>query len=140
MRGEDTKQSSMLMLMSPEARVPATHPLRAIKKLADAGLAELSPVFDEMYSAIGRPSGPSGSMIASAPAYVRGPGQLSKLHPLRCPDAIRNGVSDDLPTVKTRRNHSGAGAPTTHIANVPRPSRRTSEPCCDHSPVTTVLS
>jgi hypothetical protein len=33
--GEDKKQSSMLVLMSPETRVPQTHPLRAIKKLAD---------------------------------------------------------------------------------------------------------
>jgi hypothetical protein len=58
MRGENTKQSSMLMLMSPETRVPATHPLRGIKKLADAALGELSAVFDEMYSSIGRPSIP----------------------------------------------------------------------------------
>ncbi|MGH7434696.1 MAG: hypothetical protein ACRENE_03400 [Polyangiaceae bacterium] len=36
MRGENAKQSSMLMLMSPETRVPATHPLRAIKKLPRA--------------------------------------------------------------------------------------------------------
>ncbi len=65
MRGEDTKQSSMLMLMSPETRVPATHPLRAIKKLADAGLAELSPVFDEMYSSVGRPSIPPERLLKS---------------------------------------------------------------------------
>ena len=42
MRGEDKKQSSMLMLMSPETGVPQTHPLRAIKKLADEALAKLS--------------------------------------------------------------------------------------------------
>jgi hypothetical protein len=40
MRGENTKQSWMLMLMSPETRVPTTHPVRAIKKLADAALGE----------------------------------------------------------------------------------------------------
>ena len=50
MRGEDKKQSSMLVLMSPETRVPQTHPLRAIKKLADEALATLSPVFDAMYA------------------------------------------------------------------------------------------
>lgn len=38
MRGEDKKQSSMLVLMSPESRVPQTHPLRVIKKLADEAL------------------------------------------------------------------------------------------------------
>jgi transposase len=56
MRGSDTKQSSMLCLISPEARVPSEHPLRAIKKLADEALKTLSPVFDEMYAATGRPS------------------------------------------------------------------------------------
>lgn len=56
MRGSDSKQSSMLCLLSPEDRVPQKHPLRAMKALADEALAALSPVFDEMYSAIGRPS------------------------------------------------------------------------------------
>ena len=65
MRGEDTKQSSMLMLMSPETRGPAAHPLRGIKKVADAALAELSPVFDEMYSSVGRPSIPPERLLKS---------------------------------------------------------------------------
>ena len=65
MRGKDTKQSSMLCLMSPEERVPATHPLRGIKKLADAALAELSPVFDEMYAKSGRPSVPPERLLKS---------------------------------------------------------------------------
>lgn len=65
MRGENTKQSSMLMLMSPETRVPATHPLREIKKLADAALGELSRVFDEMYSSVGRPSIPPERLLKS---------------------------------------------------------------------------
>ena len=33
--------------------MPKEHPLRRIKQLADAALAELSPLFDEMYSAVG---------------------------------------------------------------------------------------
>jgi transposase len=65
MRGTDTKQSSMLMLMSPESRVPAEHPLRAIKRLADAALAKLSPVFDAMYSSEGRPSIPPERLLKS---------------------------------------------------------------------------
>jgi transposase len=55
----------MLMLMSPETRVPATHPLRAIKRLADAALSKLSPVFDEMYSSVGRPSIPPERLLKS---------------------------------------------------------------------------
>jgi transposase len=66
MRGAETKQSSMLCLLSPEDRVPKDHPLRDIKKLADAALAEMSPLFDEMYSAVGRPSVPPERLIKSS--------------------------------------------------------------------------
>ena len=65
MRGEDRKQSSMLMLMSPETRVPQAHPLRAIKKLADEALARLSPMFDAMYAEGGRPSIPPERLLKS---------------------------------------------------------------------------
>jgi transposase len=65
MRGQDRKQSSMLCLMSPEGRVPATHPLRAIKKLADEALRQLSPVFDRMYAEGGRPSIPPERLLKS---------------------------------------------------------------------------
>ena len=58
MRGEPSKQATMLSLASPEQRVPATHPLREIKKLADAALARMSPLFDAMYAVGGRPSIP----------------------------------------------------------------------------------
>lgn len=63
MRGAQTKQSSMLCLMSPESRVAADHPLRSIKELADKALAGLSPVFDAMYSATGRPSIPPERLL-----------------------------------------------------------------------------
>jgi transposase len=56
MRGTQDRQSSMLALFSIEARIPGDHPLRRIKKLADERLVELSPVFDRMYSQVGRPS------------------------------------------------------------------------------------
>ena len=58
MRGDNAKQASMLCLISPESVVPKNHPIRAIKALADDVLAQLSPVFDGMYSAVGRPSIP----------------------------------------------------------------------------------
>jgi transposase len=65
MRGEAPKQSSMLCLMSPEQLVPADHPLRSLKKLADAALAKLSPTFDRMYSGVGRPSVPPERLLKS---------------------------------------------------------------------------
>jgi transposase len=58
MRGADKRQRAMLVVINPEQRIPQDHPLRRIKALADAALKELSPVFDEMYSAVGRPSIP----------------------------------------------------------------------------------
>jgi transposase len=65
MRGTDSKQATMLTLISPEKRVPASHPLRPIKKLAEEALARLSPLFDEMYSAVGRPSIPPERLLKS---------------------------------------------------------------------------
>ena len=58
MRGEPSKQATMLSLSSPEQRVPAKHPLREIKKLADAALESMSPLFNAMYAVDGRPSIP----------------------------------------------------------------------------------
>jgi transposase len=49
--------------VSPESRVPEGHPIRAIRALADAKLAELSPVFDDMYSSMGRPSIPPERLL-----------------------------------------------------------------------------
>lgn len=53
----------MLCLVSPESRVPADHPMRAIKKLAERALRELSPAFDEMYAQSGRPSVPPERLL-----------------------------------------------------------------------------
>ena len=56
MRGPDTQQSAMFSYLSPEKRVPASHPLRRIREMVDRALQALSPTFEEMYSALGRPS------------------------------------------------------------------------------------
>ena len=55
----------MLCLVSPESRVPNDHPLRGIKKLADAALKRLSRVFDAMYAETGRPSVPPERLLKS---------------------------------------------------------------------------
>ncbi len=66
MRGEEQRQRMMLMVMEPGDRVPKEHPLRRVKELADAALAQLSPLFDEMYSAIGRPSIPPERLLKAS--------------------------------------------------------------------------
>ena len=63
MRGTDQQQISMLTLVTLDRRVPADHPLRRIKALADQALAALSPTFDEMYSKVGRPSVPPERLL-----------------------------------------------------------------------------
>jgi transposase len=65
MRGKSSEQPSMLCLISLESRVPSEHPLREIKKLADAALRELSPVFDAMYAEAGRASVPPERLLKS---------------------------------------------------------------------------
>ena len=56
MRGHDEQTGHVFSYLSPEQRVPADHPLRAIRKMTDHILARLSPKFTRMYSKIGRPS------------------------------------------------------------------------------------
>jgi transposase len=56
MRGQDHQQSDMFSYLSPEQRVRQDHPLRAIRRMADQALANLSERFDAMYAETGRPS------------------------------------------------------------------------------------
>src|SRR2546427_890969 len=57
MRGDDQEdQGAMWSYVPMERRIPADHPLRAMRPLVDAVLRELSPRFAELYSRVGRPS------------------------------------------------------------------------------------
>jgi len=56
MRGADRQTAAMFSYLSPEAFVPPTHPLRAIRPLVNAALDRLSPDFAKIYSAFGRES------------------------------------------------------------------------------------
>lgn len=56
MRGADREQIAAFSYIRPEDRIPKTHPLRSIKKMADGILKGLSCDFDEMYSPEGRRS------------------------------------------------------------------------------------
>jgi transposase len=63
MRGLDFQQSTMYSYLSPEQRVPADHPLRAIRLITDKILGQLSGLFARMYSALGRPSIPPEKLL-----------------------------------------------------------------------------
>jgi len=66
MRGKRQPQVSLLAFVDLEARVPPGHPLRRISALADAALAALSPEFDRMYAATGRPSIPPERLLKAS--------------------------------------------------------------------------
>jgi transposase len=63
MRGEDRQQVTMFSYISPERRVPSDHPLRVIWVLTDAALQDLSPLFTQLYSQVGRPSIPPEQLL-----------------------------------------------------------------------------
>ena len=66
MRGRRNPQASMLAFVDLEERVPPQHPLRTIKRFADRALASLSPTFDVMYGAGGRPSIPPERLLKAS--------------------------------------------------------------------------
>jgi len=53
----------MLSSLSPEDLIPADHPIRRIRKVVDAVLAELDGEFDAMYAGSGRPSVPPETLL-----------------------------------------------------------------------------
>ena len=66
MRGEERRQRSMLLVVNLKERIPKEHPLRRIKQMADAALKELSPIFEQMYSPLGRPSIPPERLLKAS--------------------------------------------------------------------------
>jgi transposase len=63
MRGDDRQPGHLFSYVSPEARVPADHPLRAIRGLVDELLRTMSPDVDALYAAVGRPSIPPERLL-----------------------------------------------------------------------------
>ncbi len=63
MRGKDHQQADMYSYLSPEMRVRADHPLRAIRSMADEALANMSERFGGMYAKTGRPSIPPEKLL-----------------------------------------------------------------------------
>ena len=63
MRGDEQEQEAMFSYVSLEQRVAGDHPLRAIRRMVDQALADLSLHFDSLYSRRGRPSKPPEQLI-----------------------------------------------------------------------------
>src|ERR1019366_4436512 len=63
MRGHVQRQGAMFVSLDVEELVPPEHPLRAIRRMADAELARLAPLFNASYARAGRPSIPPEQLI-----------------------------------------------------------------------------
>jgi transposase len=62
MRGSVENQSAVLMV-NPEAMVPGDHPIRVVKRIADAVLDRMAPQLNGMYAERGRPSIPPERLL-----------------------------------------------------------------------------
>src|SRR5262245_22260807 len=63
MRGDHREPDSMFSYVSAEQRIPKDHPLRAIRTLVDAVLADMSREFEGLYALTGRPSIPPERLL-----------------------------------------------------------------------------
>jgi transposase len=63
MRGRDDRSEGFFSYVRLEERIPAEHPLRAIRAMADEALGALNPCFEGLYSTMGRPSIPPEMLL-----------------------------------------------------------------------------
>jgi transposase len=63
MRGVPERQLAMLTTLSPEELIPPDHPIRRIRVVVEAVLAELDGEFGAMYARSGRPSVPPEQLL-----------------------------------------------------------------------------
>ena len=66
MRGQWERSGSLFSYVSIEDRIPASHPLRRIRKLADQALDRLNPSFCALYASEGRPSVPPEQLLLAS--------------------------------------------------------------------------
>ena len=66
MRGTPDPQLMMLSTLRPDSLIPPDHPIRRIKPVVEAVLADLSPEFEAMYAATGRHSVPPEHLLKAS--------------------------------------------------------------------------
>ena len=66
MRGENRTSGALFSYVDVEARIPAQHPLRAMRRLTNAALSELDPRISALYEGIGRPSIPPERLLRAS--------------------------------------------------------------------------
>ena len=66
MRGQQERSGALFSYVSIEERIPPTHPLQRIRRLADQALAELHGTFEVLYAREGRPSVPPEQLLLAS--------------------------------------------------------------------------
>src|SRR5215210_7707103 len=88
MRGSDAAAGSLFSYVDLETRVRADHPLRVIRGIVNAALADLSPAFDALYSPFGRDSIPPERLLRAL--------LLQALHSIRSERQLVERIEFDL--------------------------------------------
>ncbi|MGH7685696.1 MAG: hypothetical protein ACREN2_02600, partial [Candidatus Dormibacteria bacterium] len=76
MRGTTDPQTTMLSTLTPESMIPPDHPIRRIKKVVEAVLADLDVEFDAMYAVTGRQSVPPEQLLKATVLMVARPPEI----------------------------------------------------------------
>ncbi|MCK6478496.1 MAG: hypothetical protein L6Q35_16885 [Phycisphaerales bacterium] len=63
MKGTPERQAAIYHTFNVEDLIEAEHPLRAIKRMVDRALAEMSRTFKAAYSDVGRPGIPPETLL-----------------------------------------------------------------------------
>ena len=66
MRDQQERPGSLFSYISIEVRIPASHPLRRIRKLADQALDRLNPTLCQLYASEGSPSVPPKQLLLAS--------------------------------------------------------------------------
>src|ERR1700683_2675542 len=113
MRGEDRTSGALFSYVDVEARIPARHPLRAMRRLTSAALAELDARFSALYQGIGRPSIPPERLLRAS--------LLQLLYSLRSAAGRTAGVRHAVSLVR-RAYDRRKGFRRLDLLEEPRPS------------------
>ena len=109
MRGEFVDQGRLFSYVSPEARVPANHPLRTIRAFVRDVLEELNRSLSRLYASEGRPSIPPEQLLSALLLQVfygiRSERQLMEQLDYNLLYRWFVGLSPDDPGVGSKRIH-----------------------------------
>lgn len=88
MRGSDQRSGALFSYVNVEDRVPAGHPLRVIRCIANDALASISGAFDALCACVGRPSIPPEMLLRAL--------LLQALHGVRSERQLMERLDFDL--------------------------------------------